>query len=102
MSIRRRWSGISPDGSRLVSSIRCSIEFALGGPCAAAEQLEAVVDVVLDLHPRAAQDPQAVEVADQGPVGILDGVGALEFCARPAGSRRRCGPAASSGWCREP
>ena len=45
----------------------------------AAEEVEAVVDVVLDLHPGAAQDPQAVEVADQGPVGVLDAGGAVEF-----------------------
>ena len=45
----------------------------------AAEELEAVIDVVLDLHPGTAEDAQAVEVADQGPVRVLDRGRAVEF-----------------------
>ena len=56
---------------------------------------EPVGDVVLNLHAGAAEDAEAVEVADERPVRIPCLVAAVELVARTEAARRRCGSSGS-------
>ena len=57
----------------------------------AGEQLDPVVDVVLHLHAGAAEHPEAVEVADERPVRVLELVGATSSSSAPL-QQRGVGP----------
>ena len=61
---------MSTELARLVSSMGSLISRR---DCSSArEQIDPFLDVVLYLHPRAGEHAQAVEVADQRPVRVLD------------------------------